>query len=101
MSNLNVPGLADVTDVAAYMGAAGEAARAAGREVARADTKAKNHALQAMATAIRRDEGKLIAANAIDVAAAKQAGLDEAFVDRLTLTPRSVMAMADGLAQIA
>src|SRR5664279_6200167 len=101
MSNLNVPGLADVTDVAAYMGAVGDAARAAAREVARADTRAKNHALQAMATAIRRDEGRLIAANALDVAAAQKAGLDAAFVDRLTLTPKGVMAMADGLAEIA
>ena len=76
MTNLNVPGPADITDVAAYMGEVGAAARAAAREVARADTHAKNHALHAMATAIRRDEGKLIAANAEDVAAAKAAGLD-------------------------
>ena len=48
MTNLNVPGLADV---AAYMRGVGEAARAAAREVARADTDAKNRALLAMATA--------------------------------------------------
>jgi len=98
MNDLNVPGL---TDVAAYMRGVGEAARAASREVARADTNAKNHALHAMATAIRRDEAKLIAANAEDVEAARTAGHDDAFVDRLTLTPRTVLAMADGLAEIA
>jgi glutamate-5-semialdehyde dehydrogenase len=79
----------------------GEAARAAAREVARADTDAKNRALLAMATSIRRQEGELIAANREDVDAARSKGLDEAFLDRLTLTPRTVLAMADGLAEIA
>jgi glutamate-5-semialdehyde dehydrogenase len=101
MTNLNIPGLANIGDVAAYMRAVGEAARAASREVARSDTNARNHALHSMATAIRRDEGKLLAANAEDVAAAKAAGNDAAFVDRLTLTPKAVLAMADGLAEIA
>ena len=93
MTNLNIPGLADAGDVAAYMHAVGEAARA--------DTNAKNGALHAMATAIRREEGRLIAANAHDVEAAKAAGRDAAFVDRLTLTPKAVLAMADGLVEIA
>jgi glutamate-5-semialdehyde dehydrogenase len=101
MTNLNVPGLADIGDVAAYMRAVGEAARDAARDVARADTNAKNHALTAMATAIRRDEAKLLAANAEDVKAAQAAGHDAAFVDRLTLAPATVLAMADGLAEIA
>ena len=60
MTNLNIPGLADASDVAAYMRAVGEAARAAAREVARADTAAKNRALHAMATAIRREEAALV-----------------------------------------
>jgi glutamate-5-semialdehyde dehydrogenase len=98
MTNLNVPGL---TDVAAYMRGVGEAARAAAREVARADTDVKNRALHAMATAIRRGESRLIAANKEDVDAARAKGLDEAFVDRLTLTPKTILAMADGLAEIA
>jgi len=54
-----------------------------------------------MAAAIRRDEAKLAAANAADVAAAKAAGHDAAFVDRLTLTPKTIAAMAEGLEQIA
>ncbi len=101
MTNLNVPGLAGATDVAAYMRAVGESARAAARDLARADTNAKNRALEAIATAIRRDEARLLAANREDVAAAQAAGLDAAFVDRLTLTPKAVLAMADGLAEIA
>ncbi len=83
------------------MAGVGAAARTAARELARADTAAKNAALHAMAAAIRRDEAKLAAANADDVAAAKAAGQDAAFVDRLTLSPKTIEAMAEGLEQIA
>ncbi|MFO1311312.1 MAG: glutamate-5-semialdehyde dehydrogenase [Burkholderiales bacterium] len=95
---MRVPAAADV---AAYMRGVGEAARAASRGIARADTSAKNRALQAMALAIRREEARLIAANKEDVDAARAAGHDAAFVDRLTLTPRTILAMADGLDEIA
>jgi glutamate-5-semialdehyde dehydrogenase len=100
MTNLAVPALGTFADVAAYMRGVGEAARAAARVLARADTAAKDRALAAMAAAVRRDEAKLLAANAEDVAAARAAGHDAAFVDRLTLTPASIAAMAEGLEQI-
>src|SRR5262245_43517705 len=100
MTNLNVPGLGTFDDVGAYMHGVGEAARAAARVLARADTAAKNAALLAMASAIRLDEERLIAANAEDVAAARAAGQDPAFVDRLTLTPKTIDAMAAGLEEI-
>jgi glutamate-5-semialdehyde dehydrogenase len=54
-----------------------------------------------MAAAIRRDEAGLLAANALDVSAAKARGKDAAFVDRLTLNAKLVQAMADGLDQVA
>ena len=101
MSNLNVPGLGTFADVGAYMAGVGEAARAAARVLARADTSAKNAALLAIAAAIRGDEARLVAANAEDVAAARSEGLDTAFVDRLTLTPKTIAAMAAGLEEIA
>src|SRR5262249_34963891 len=88
-------------DVAAYVAGVGEAARKASRELARASTAAKNAALTATAAAIRRDEARLIAANKHDIAAARAAGHDDAFIDRLTLTPKSIAAMADGLLEIA
>ena len=97
MTNLNVPGL----DLPAYMRDVGARARAASRELARAGTSAKDNALLAMARAIRRDEAALLAANARDIGAAKAAGCDAAFVDRLTLTSKSIAAMAEGLEQIA
>ena len=81
--------------------ALGQAARTAARVVAKADTAAKNHALVAMAQAIRRDEVSLLAANAADVALAKNKGIESAMIDRLTLTPKGVASMAAGLEQIA
>ena len=101
MGHIVVPGLGTSSDLKAYMDDVGAAARAAAREVARADTRTKNEALLAMAAAVRRDTAKLAAANAADVAAAKAAGHDAAFVDRLTLTPATIEAMAAGIAEIA
>ncbi len=83
------------------MAGVGAAARGAARLIARADTAAKDAALHAMAAAIRRDVAKLMAANARDVAAARTAGQDAAFVDRLALSPATIEAMAAGLEQIA
>jgi glutamate-5-semialdehyde dehydrogenase len=79
----------------------GRRARAASREVARADTAAKNRALLAAAKAARRDAKKLLAANAEDVKSAQAAGKDAAFIDRLTLTEKTIESMAQGLEQVA
>jgi glutamate-5-semialdehyde dehydrogenase len=97
MTNLSVPHL----DLATYMREVGERARAAAGVVARAPTRAKDAALEAAAAAIERDTRELLAANAGDVAAARAAGDDEAFVDRLALNPERIAAMADGLRQVA
>ena len=101
MTNLNVPGLGTFDDIAAYIDGVGEAARRAARELAKASTGAKNTALSATAAIIRRRESQLLATNRDDVAAARATGHDDAFIDRLTLTPKSIAAMADGLLEIA
>ncbi|MET1083232.1 MAG: glutamate-5-semialdehyde dehydrogenase [Burkholderiales bacterium] len=88
-------------DVQTYLRSVGKAARAASREMAKADTNAKNRALAGMAEAIARDEAKLIAANACDLAAAREKGLEPAMIDRLTLTAKGVRNMVEGLSQIA
>ncbi len=88
-------------DIKDYMQNLGRRARAASRQMAKADTNAKNRALLAIAAAIRRDEAKLLAANGEDLAAARTAGLEPAMVDRLTLSPKTVATMAEGLEQIA
>ena len=79
----------------------GRTARAAARELARADAGLKNRALAAMAAAIRRDVAKLLSANASDLESARSSGKDSAFIDRLTLSPKSIEAMAEGLEQVA
>ncbi|MBS1155770.1 MAG: glutamate-5-semialdehyde dehydrogenase [Proteobacteria bacterium] len=88
-------------DIQAYMQQVGRQARAASRLMAKADTGAKNRALEAIAAAIERDTAKLLAANAEDVAVARSEGLEDSFVDRLTLTAKTVATMAEGLRQIA
>src|SRR6185503_14151855 len=88
-------------DVAAYMLELGKSARGAARELARAGTDVKNGALRAMAAEIRARAATLLEANRADVAGAKQAGRDSAFVDRLTLTRASIEQMAAGLEEVA
>ncbi len=88
-------------DVRTYMREAGAAARAASRLVARADTAAKNKALAATAAAIRSSVKRILEANKADVADAKKAGRDAAFIDRLTLDAASVEHMAEGVEAVA
>ena len=78
----------------------GRAARAAARELARAETAKKNRALGAMAAAMRAARETILHANARDVENARNAH-DAAFVDRLTLNPTLVEQMAAGVEQVA
>lgn len=87
-------------DVLTYMRGVGQAARRAAQQIAMADSQTKNYALTHMAAAIRREEAAILAANAADVAAARAQGLSDALIDRLTLTPKGVTNMAEGLLQI-
>jgi len=84
-----------------YMRKIGQQARAASRLMALADTAAKNHALESIAQAILDSSSLLISENSKDVSAARNNGLDEASIDRLTLTEKTVQSMAEGLRQIA
>jgi len=88
-------------DIQTYMHTVGRAARVASRELARAETRAKDIALDAMANAIERDSARLIEANGKDIEAANRKGLEAAMVDRLSLDRKSIAAMAEGLRQIA
>ncbi len=88
-------------DIKQTMQQIGQQARVASRIMAQADTAAKNHALEAIAQAILDSSTQLIAANAKDVAGARTNGLDEASIDRLTLTDKTIHDMAEGLLQIA
>ena len=88
-------------DIAAYMRELGRAAREAARALARADTGTKNRALIAMAAEIRARDADLLEANRADVTQAAKEGRDAAFVERLTLTRKTIEQMAAGLEDIA
>ena len=79
----------------------GVRARAASRAMARASTAAKDKALLSLGALIGEHAAALQAANAQDLNAARQAGLDAAFVDRLTLSDKVVAQMAASCEQVA
>lgn len=76
-------------------------ARAASLVLATAPTAQKNAALRALARLLPAAEAELLAANAVDVEAARAAGLPAASLDRLTLTPARLTHLADSVAQVA
>jgi glutamate-5-semialdehyde dehydrogenase len=84
-----------------YMKNIGIEARKASRQMASASTNQKNIALNSIAKAILREKVALLAANKLDLDAARANGLDDAMLDRLTITEKSIHNMAEGLAQIA
>jgi len=61
----------------------------------------KDHALRAMAQALRDGSEKVLAANAVDVERAVAAGTSPGIVDRLTLTDARLAEIADALATVA
>ena len=81
--------------------ALGKAARAASRDIARAETGQKNAALFALAENIKDAQGDILDANRADMDAGRNGGLDAALLDRLALNPERVSAMAEGVRQIA
>src|SRR5690554_2242507 len=84
-----------------YMTGLGREARAASRVIARATTAVKNKALLATADAIEAAADSLIAANALDLQAGRDNGLDEAMIDRLAITPSGLQNMVEGLGKVA
>lgn len=88
-------------DTADLMHGIGVRAKAAARMLARAPRADKDAALIAAAAALRAETSAIIEANAIDLAAARAADRPSAFVDRLTLTPERIEAIAAGVEAIA
>ena len=90
-----------LSDPATHVCELGARARAALPALARAGREAKDAALAAAAGTLREGERRLLDANAEDVAAARADGKAASFLDRLTLTPERIEAMAAGLEAIA
>ena len=78
----------------------GKRARSASRAMARASSEQKNQALLHIANLVRQRTSEIQKVNQIDVERSQKNGQDTAFIDRLTMTPRTIETMALGLEQI-
>ena len=79
----------------------GAAAKAAAHVVSTAGTMKKNQALEAIADILTQHQAEWLSANAEDVAAAREAGMAPAMLDRLTLTPERISGIVDAVRQVA
>ena len=77
-----------------------EAAKAAKIEIARLTSEQKNAALNAMADALLENEAHILAANALDLEAAKGT-VSDVMLDRLLLTSARIAGMAQGIREVA
>ncbi|WP_328312854.1 glutamate-5-semialdehyde dehydrogenase [Streptomyces sp. NBC_00442] len=76
-------------------------ARAAAAEIAPLPRAVKDEALLAIADALEARTAEIVEANAADVAKAREAGTSETVIDRLTLTPERVAAIAADVRDVA
>ena len=76
-------------------------AKEASRELGRLGTAERNRALEAMAEALESAAPELLEANAKDLEVGRGLGLSAAMMDRLTLTPPRIAAMAAGVREVA
>lgn len=79
----------------------GAAAREASYRLAAVGTEVKNNALMKIADALLAHTKEILAANAVDVAAAAENGVRKTMIDRLTLTEARIADMAAGVRQVA
>ena len=88
-------------DVQAAVFAVARRARVAARELATATRATKDAALHAMADALVAADGEIVGANAVDLERGQANGLKPGLLDRLTLTPPRIVAIADALREVA
>jgi glutamate-5-semialdehyde dehydrogenase len=76
-------------------------AKAASYEMSKLSTDAKNNALCRMANALEDSVEKILAANKLDVDAAKAKGIKAALLDRLLLDQKKIQTMAKELREVS
>ena len=79
----------------------GSAAQAASAMLARRPAETRNLALANIAHALETEQGAILEANAADYRDAKADGIDDAFLDRLLLTPERLNGMAGDVRSVA
>ena len=87
-------------DINKYMLEIGQEAKKASFKIASATTIQKNEFLNNLGNRILVNENNIIASNKKDLIQASKDHKDDAFIDRLTLNKKNIIAMADGLFQI-
>ena len=87
-------------DIKNYMLNVGQDAKNASFKTASATTIQKNKFLNNLGDRILVNENKIIASNKKDLLKATKEKKDEAFIDRLTLDKKNIIAMSDGLFQL-
>ena len=88
-------------DIATYVHDLAVAAKAASVSLATASDEQRQEAVRAMAAALRNGVDSIVAANELDMSAARDAGTSAGLLDRLLLTPERVEGMAAGLEKLA
>lgn len=78
----------------------GQAAKKAARILSKLDSTSKNRALETIADTILGQMETILAANAQDITAGREAGLSEAVLDRLLLTSARLESIANDLRSI-
>lgn len=84
-----------------YVAQQARQAKAASQILAGLNVETRNAALLAMADALEKEQEDIIKVNFEDVSAAKINGTRLNMIDRLTLTPERISAMAEGIRQTA
>lgn len=87
--------------VQAALAGLGRRAKAASAVLAMASTEAKDRALHTAADLLVERSADILAANRIDIARAESEGVSSTVIDRLRLDDSRVVAMANGLRQVA
>ncbi|MRL68392.1 glutamate-5-semialdehyde dehydrogenase [Brevundimonas sp. SPF441] len=90
-----------MTDLSTRMLDLGRRARTAAVLLREAPAAARTRALEILSAKLMPAEPALIAANARDVEAAREGGMTEALIDRLSLSPARIAGMAKAVATIA
>jgi glutamate-5-semialdehyde dehydrogenase len=78
-----------------------KAARTAATQIARCSSNKKNDVLLGIADKIEEKSSNIKQANQKDLSRAKEMGLSDAMIDRLTVSDGTIKAMANGLREVA
>lgn len=84
-----------------YLQRIAQGAREASRRMASLSRRDKDALLRKMAQALRKAEKRILRINQAEVSQARKQGKTPAFIDRLTLNPKRIQEMAEGLVEVS